>query len=436
MSVQSPARAEADAAVRPPTASPPPLTPGQWLAAVALGAGFIVLTALAVRHVELKTGRYITTGVPPVPAVASLLLLLGVGALLRRVGRRGLDRRQVLLVFSMTCVGALLCGQYTVRAFLPHLVSIQYWKSHGNSALVRWSQYVPDWYAPADADAIRRYFEGSRALGPEASVPWALWSVPLLRWSLFFVALFVFAVSLTALLRRQWIHHERLSFPLLYLPLTLTSETTSLAGGRPLFRSPLFWGGISVTALFNGCNIGHALNPVIPGTGFYFSFAPLVTEPMWRPFATVQLFFMLEAIGFGYFVPLEISFSAWFFYLAEKLMAVTAYAGGYEGPGFPYMQDQSAGAFGTWRRWPARPSARRGAGARRRSGRSARPCSSSSQARRSSWRGDGSRASPSSSRGRSSRWWGASPSSMRGCGPRRGRRSSSSTRTGCRRRWS
>src|SRR5262249_18924996 len=58
-----------------------------------------------------------------------------------------------------------------------------------------------------------------------------------------------------------------------------------------------------------------------------------------------MLFFMLEAIGFGYFLSLEVSFSVWFFYLLEKAVAVVGIAAGAEAPGFPFIQDQSAGAY-------------------------------------------------------------------------------------------
>jgi hypothetical protein len=325
----------------------PPLTLRQWLAAVAVSLFFIGLTAVAVRYVELVTGRYVTTGVPPVPAVAALLILAALRALLPRLpgplARRLVpDRRQTMLIYSMVCVGVVLNGQYMVRAFLPHLISLQYWQSHNNAALSRWVQYLPDWYAPADTEALRRYFEGSQS----GAVPWGLWIAPLLRWSLFLTALFVVAVSLTALMRRQWVHHERLSFPLLYLPLSLTSESqAALLGGKPLFRNPLLWCGLGAAALFNGFNIGHALNPVIPAPGFYYSFRAQFPDRPWTPFNTVMLFYMLEAIGFGYFIPLEVSFSAWFLYLAEKLVAVGGLAAGYDLPGFPYMQEQSAGAY-------------------------------------------------------------------------------------------
>src|SRR3989441_5517390 len=132
----------------------------QFVAAVGLGLFFIALVNVVVRHAELVTGRYVTGGVPPVAAFGALLALLCLRALLRRFTRADLTRDQLLIVYSMVALGTFLAGAYGVRAFLPHLVSLQYW-SRSRSELAPFSQYVPSWFAPTDAEAIRRDFEGA-----------------------------------------------------------------------------------------------------------------------------------------------------------------------------------------------------------------------------------------------------------------------------------
>jgi hypothetical protein len=314
---------------------------GSYLVAVCLGLFFIAIVDVAVRRAELVTGRYVTGGVPPVAAFGALLVLLGLRSLLRRFGRATLTREQLLIVYSMVALGTFLAGAYAVRAFLPHLVTLQYW-GRSRSELAPFVPYVPAWLAPTDAEAIRGYFEG-RADG---RVPWALWLQPLALWFCFWLALFGAGWCLMLLLRRQWVEHERLSFPLLTLPLALTSEgERSRFGDRPLLRNPILWLGLAVAALFDGLNIAHALRPSVPAPGFYVSLAGVFPDRPLTPLNSVTFFFMLEAIGFGYFVPLEISFSMWFFYLLEKLYAVAALAHGYDTPGLPFLQEQSAGAY-------------------------------------------------------------------------------------------
>src|SRR5439155_18526763 len=125
-----------------------------------------------------------------------------------------------------------------------------------------------------------------------------------------------------------WIESERLALPLLSLPLAVSAEGEGGIG--PLFRQPLMWAGFGAAALFDGVNILHAVSPAVPAPGFSYSFAGQFPDPPWTPLNSVMLFFMLEAIGFGYFLSLEVSFSAWFFYLVEKAVAVVALAAGYD----------------------------------------------------------------------------------------------------------
>lgn len=311
-----------------------------FLLALLLGLSFIALVNVAVRHAELVTGRYVTGGVPPIASFGALLVLLALRGLLRRFTRFDFSRDQLLIVYQMVALGTFLSGAYGVRAFLPHLVSVQYWE------VETLGQYLPEWLVPTDAEAVRRYFQGGQGGG----VPWRVWLPPLLIWLTFWLALFGAGWCLMLLLRRPWIRHERLSFPLLTLPLALTAGGAkegpgALFGGRPLLQNPVLWLGIGAAALFDGLNIGHALRPTIPAPGFYFSFSGIFSERPLTPLGSITLYFMLEAIGFGYFVPLEISFSMWFFYLLEKLYAVGALATGAEAPGLPFLQEQSAGAY-------------------------------------------------------------------------------------------
>src|SRR5437660_4760500 len=137
-----------------------PASTAQFAAAVGLGLFFIALVNIAVRHAELVTGRYVTGGVPPIAAFGALLVLLCLRALLRRFTRADLSRDQLLIVYSMVALGTFLAGAYGVRAFLPHLVTLQYW-SRSRAELAPFTAYLPPWLAPTDAEAVRQYFEGA-----------------------------------------------------------------------------------------------------------------------------------------------------------------------------------------------------------------------------------------------------------------------------------
>lgn len=305
--------------------------------------GLLLLISLAVRHSEIVTGRYITSGVPPVLAFAGLLFFLLVQRLWRWLRPHATpDPRQALLLYTMLTIGVWLGGPVGVRAFLPHLTALQYW-SKTDPSLAPYPDYLPAWYAPKDAEVNRVYYEGSR----EGIVPWDIWLPILFRWSPFFLALFGASYCLMLLVRNHWFHAERLTFPLLNLPMALAVDGGAryTGGTRPLLKHPLLWGGIAVAGLFNFANIGRALNPLIPAPGFYFSFHGLFPDRPWQPLNSILIVYLIELIGFGYFIPLEVTFSAWFLYLVEKAVAVGGIASGYDKPGFPFMQEQAAGAF-------------------------------------------------------------------------------------------
>src|SRR5262249_1615980 len=77
----------------------------------------------------------------------------------------------------------------------------------------------------------------------------------------------------------------------------------------------------------------------------YVRFAGLFPDPPLKPLDSIYLFFSVEAIGFGYFMPLDVTFSTWFFFLLEKLLAIALLAAGYDRAGLPFLQEQSTRAY-------------------------------------------------------------------------------------------
>jgi hypothetical protein len=317
------------------------LRPGPTVLALLVGVLAIIGTGVLVRNTEMVTGRYVQHGIPPVPAFAWLLLCAVLPALWMRVGARWVpDRRLVLLVYVMLTVGTILSGPYHLRAFLPHLVTLRYQeRPDGNMSGGKLSEHIPAWLAPTEPAVIKGYFEADRIGG----VPWAAWSGPILVWSGFLLALFVFSGCLMLLVRQRWTEEERLSFPLLSLPLTLSGGGGEVWGGSK--STGLFWLGFGFAACFNALNIARVFAPGMPAPGFYVAFTDLFVDRPWIPLGSVTLFNMLEVIGVGYLVPLEVSFSAWFFYLLNRAIAVAGMAAGYDKPGFPYTQDAAAGGY-------------------------------------------------------------------------------------------
>ncbi|MCS6862777.1 MAG: hypothetical protein NZT92_20925, partial [Abditibacteriales bacterium] len=290
---------------------------------------------------ELVTGRYVTAGIPPIPAVGALLILVVVNPLLRRVRPRwALRRGEILVLYASLTVGVAITATYGVRAFFPYLTAVRYFATPENKFSTL-AETLPAWLVPTDPEVLRKNYEGAET----EPVPWGVWLPHLALWAGFFLVLFLTIFCLLALIRRHWTEDERLTFPLVYLPLHVTQPSPHGELGAALFRNAWTWGGIGVAFLFNLLNILQAFNPAMPAINLIFPVAPFFTERPFTPLGTMMLFIRPELIGFAYLVPSEVLFSVWFFYFLNRFIAVTGLALGYEIPGFPFSQEQSAGGY-------------------------------------------------------------------------------------------
>ena len=173
---------------------------GLTFRAVVIGLAFTLLFNVIVRKVELVTGRYIASGIPPIPAVTVLTLLAAFYPLGRRLfGRFNLARRELLTIYIVMIVAVPLCATYGVRTFLPRLSVLQYYQTPENR-FGDYLQYVPSWYAPEAGPVITDMYEGIDTRG----VPWAAWVKQLGLWTLFFLGLYILTMSMMSVMAKQW----------------------------------------------------------------------------------------------------------------------------------------------------------------------------------------------------------------------------------------
>jgi len=308
--------------------------------AVLLSLAFIFLINLAVAKLELITGRYIASGIPPIPASLILVLVALSAPLLGRISRHlVLSRREMLVIFCLLLASVPFCATYGIRAFLPRLTVLQYYALPENN-FAQYTQHIPSWFAPTDQAAIIDMYEGLE----QGGVPWHHWVKPLGWWTLFFTALYLTTMCLTTLVRRQWSEYERLPYPLVELPMELagTADGQGVAG---FFKNPLVYGGLSLALIYNALNIGHAINPAIPAIAQMISVDQFFTERPWTAFRPMLIATHPMYIGFGWLASQEVAFSIFFFTFAVKGINFFGMLAGYQAPGFPYFKEQSAGGY-------------------------------------------------------------------------------------------
>jgi hypothetical protein len=301
---------------------------------------FVVVQALLWTQTSLLRG--------PVVILFALVLL---NLLVRRLARRfSLSQAELLVVYGMVCIGTCAAGIGFVQFLVNQMASPFYYVSKNPQWESQLWPHIPSWLGPRAPEVIAPFYRGNDTFYQAPIL--AGWAIPVLAWSAFIFTLFWTLLCILTLLRRQWIEEERLTFPLVALPMEMTDMHTP--GG--FWKNRLMWAGFLVAGLAESLNFLHFLYPAVPmlpikPVGPNILDQNLTTFP-WNQMGQFRLAFYPFAIGIAYLLPLDMSFSCWFFYLCVKAANIMSAMMGYsEGGGggtanrAPYLREQSVGAF-------------------------------------------------------------------------------------------
>ena len=320
---------------------PPKPEPGVTLRAVILGLLLLPVNTYFIMANGIAYGMSFPTTVSIIfNVVITLTVLIIINGILKLFWPRfALKQGELLTVHIMLCLSSAIAS-FDIMQTLAGIIPGGHWfATPENEWKELFWRYLPEWLTIGDVANLRDWYKGESTFYTKEHI--LLWLRPIIWWT---VALTVFIwvmLCLDVLLRRQWIEHERLSYPIVQLPLAMTQPE-----GR-FFKSKMMWMGLAIAALINLINGLNALYPAVPGIplrqadiGGYF------TEKPWNAIGSTPIYFLPFAIGLGYLMPLEMSFSIWFFYLFWKMERVLgSMLGLFSLPGFPYYGPQSLGAY-------------------------------------------------------------------------------------------
>ncbi len=329
------------------------LRAGRRWASCLFGMGLLIAlwlsgdAALAVRAMLL--GHRVRPH-PPLAAVALLALLLfrPVARRLRRAAP--LSAAELIAVYMMLMVGTLTTSYGVAHFLIPTMAAPRYYSALEKSWPGLFFRYIPRWFGPQDPAAIQGFWKGD-----VYQVPWHEWIGPLAAWTVLVMAAVWVMLCLTALVQRQWIDRERLTFPLVQLPLSLVRPPAigEGAGGlNPLFRQPLLWAGFAVPVLLHAMEGLHTYFPSTPTFQFrHINITETIQAQPWRSLGSLDVTFYPCLVGISYLLTLETSLSVLFFYLLRKLEPVFGVSVGwseYTSPNgfvFPFADHQATGAW-------------------------------------------------------------------------------------------
>jgi hypothetical protein len=285
--------------------------------AVLVGTACVVLVSFVTSWAELVVQR-IALGVIQFPpgAFGVFVLLIITNRLVRRLRPRwALQAGELAICYAMMLMSAMTASRGAPRRLISLLTTINYSANPSN----RWQEMFFQWLPPSllpwntageplQPNVLAMY-EGLHYGEP---IPWHPWVMPLLRWSVVILLVFGSFMCLGALLRRQWVDNERLSFPLAQLPIEMLRAET----GEPFYRNRLLYLGAALPVVIHLVNLAHNIDPNMPQIALTFDLRrALFPGPPLSAMTTFRIYLSLAAIGFFFLLPAELLFSFWFFYL-------------------------------------------------------------------------------------------------------------------------
>jgi len=305
-----------------------------------LGGLLIPLTSFWIIQLErVMFGPYPSTISLFANVVFVLFLLAGVNAGLKRFAPRfAFSQGELLTLYTMLAIATGLAGSDGIP-ILTEIIPHGAWfgpTSHWDAFLGAF----PSWLVVRDRAILRGHYLGNSSFYQVAVL--RAWITPILCWTLFITLLLLVAQCTNVLIRRQWADRERLTFPIVWLPIEMTEE----GAGAVFFANRLMWAGFAVAALLGLWNGIAFLYPSLPMLPIGITdLKPLFTAKPWKAIDWFPITFYPLVIGLGFLLPLDLLFSCWFFFLLWKAQVVISSAEGWDAtPDFPFIKEQGFGA--------------------------------------------------------------------------------------------
>ena len=250
-----------------------------------------------------------------------------------------LSQQELLTIYVMLCVVSCLCSYDCMEVLIPIMGHPFRFATIENEWQQLFFKQLPHWLTISDEKALTAFYEGDSSLYNRHN--FNVWLIPAVTWILFILVMMIVMVCINTLLRVQWAERERLTYPIIQLPLEMTHPKSRF------FKNRLMWLGFGIISLIVTVNILNSLYPSVPYIPIkrqdihqYFTHRP------WNGLGGVRISFYPFVIGISFLIPLELLFSCWAFFWIYKIeLMVSSMMGWRNLPRFPYASEQAFGAY-------------------------------------------------------------------------------------------
>jgi hypothetical protein len=282
--------------------------------------------------------------------VGLLIVLVLLNAPLRKfVPKLALSQADLILIFSLTAVAAAVGTEWS-NVTHPAIREFPFQAAEGNNVAKDYAlKFLPDWLIIPTKAPIEDMAGGGKGVG------YVLSKMPeffprYLGWGGLFFAVCLGMLCINSLMRGAWCRQERLTFPLIQLPVAMSEN----GGTGGIWRSKHMWIAFAIMFgidMLNGLNYLYPNVPSIP-TKEFINLGTLFNEEPMRSIGSVPIAIYPFMAAIGLFMPSDMIFSVVFFFLLRKLTHVIVasqgmpqgtMSGTFIAPGPPYFDEQTWG---------------------------------------------------------------------------------------------
>jgi len=267
-------------------------------------------------------------------AIFTLFVLILLNFLLQKLRPKSALRESDLSVIYIMIVMVSTISGHRMTRFLGPIAHPFWFATPENDWRNMFWRLIPEWFTVRDENVLHDFFLGDSSFFIPLYVK--SWLGPLIYWSAFLFVLCFLLICINTVIRKQFTDRERLAYPITWLPLTM-SQSPSV-----LLRNRLMWAGFGIAAgvgLLNGLKV---FNPWLPAVPVGWETIVFHDKP-WSYMGSIRISFQPFVMGLSFFMPLDLAFSAWFFYFKKKAAQLSI--GAVTGQRHFHFDEQAQGAW-------------------------------------------------------------------------------------------
>jgi hypothetical protein len=278
----------------------------------------------------------------PQLAIFIISVLIGINLILGKfIPTFKLSQNEILIIYVMICTTTAFTAHDNMVCLMGILAHAVWFATPENDWTNLFHGNLPEWLVINNADSARDFYKGdSSFFNPEYIRSWL---APMIAWSFFLCLLFFMLLCINVIIRKRWTEQERLSYPIIQIPLQMTEPSLKFFKTRMMWIGFIIAGAISI---INGLNYIYPSVPKIPIKDERYDLGILFVQPPWDSIGSMPIRLYPFLIGLSFLIPLDMTFSTWFFFLFRKFEHVIGSILGWNNvPRFPFFEEQSTGSI-------------------------------------------------------------------------------------------